>query len=117
LRARAVDGSEASYRFDAAGDVVPSGPVVSDAATTESTGNSGTDIAFMLIIAVGLAAVSLGVLYVRREVSSDRQPGMGFGEDPIWGGGSSGGTPAELTAVDEPAWKAEQPTPEETAET
>jgi hypothetical protein len=107
LRVNAADGTASTYSFltspDAAVEAAAAAPAVStvDAATT--SGNSSNDIALMLIVAVVLGGVALGVMVVYRQLRADSPPGMGKGDDLIWGGGSAE-TPQQ-TATDEPHWK------------
>ncbi len=60
----------------------------------------------MLVIAVVLAGVALGAMVVYRQLKDESPPGMGRGDDLIWGGGSPEGP--EQTATDEPHWKSAQ---------
>lgn len=106
LQATAADGTTSAYAFvtspDAAVAVAPVATAPQDPATT-AAGNSGNDIALMLIVAVVLGGVAFGVMVVYRQMRADTPPGMGRGDDLIWGGGSADG-PAR-TATDEPHWK------------
>ena len=112
LRVNAADGTTSTFAFltspDAAVEAAEAAQAVSavDAATittTTTSGNSGNDIAVMLIIAVVLGGVALGAMVAYRQLRADRLPGMGKGDDLIWGGGSAE-TPQQ-TATDEPHWK------------
>jgi|GEM_PF-4302496 len=114
LEARAADGSIAAFAFDTSG----SAPVAVAAGTAEgaaegtaaatTSGNSTSDIVVMLVIAVVLGAVAIAGMFAWRQVrDGGPQAGMGAGDDLIWSGDASEAAP-ELTATDEPFWKAAQ---------
>ncbi len=111
LRATAADGATSTFAFvtspDAAVDAKPALSAAGSAATATPEGNSGSDTALMLIIAVVLGGLALGVMVVYRQIRDQSPPGMGKGDDLIWGGGSPA-TPQQ-TATDEPHWKDSQP--------
>lgn len=104
LQATAADGATSTFGFvtspDAALDVAAAEAA---AVAPAPTGNSGGDIALMLIIAVVLGAVAFGGIVVIRHLRDESPPGMGKGDDLIWGGGKAE-TP-ERTATEEPHWK------------
>ena len=106
LQATAADGATSAFAFmtspDAAVDAAAAAPATT-AATTPS-GNSSGDIALMLIIAVVLGGLAVGGLVVYRQIRDESPPGMGKGDDLIWGGGTAE-APAQ-TATEEPHWKA-----------
>ncbi len=113
LRAIALNGSQATYGFQAVGGVVTdaSAPqaITAEAGLTVSGGNSSSDIVVMLVIAVMLAAVSGGAAYAWREVHANgAQPGMGTADDPIWNAVASDGATHEQTAAADPDWMAPQ---------
>ncbi len=115
LRARAANGSTASYAFDS---VTPGAASADGAevASSTSVGNSTGDIVFMLIIASVLGVVFTAVLFAWRMIQEERsQPGMGTGDDLIWSGGPGAAT-SEPTATDEPFWKKAPREPESTEE-
>lgn len=105
LRATALDGSTASYAFQAttgAEGLPGTGSTASTAALGGNRANS-SDIVVMLIIAILLAALGGGAALAWREVHTDRlQPGMGAGDDPIWS--TAGDIGIELTASGDPDW-------------
>ena len=107
LRANAADGTTSSFPFltspDAAVAVAAPADPATPASAATTSGNSDGDIAMMLIIAVVLGGLVLGVMVVYRQIRNDSPPGMGKGDDLIWGGGSAA-TP-EKTATEEPHWK------------
>lgn len=109
IQATAVDGTTSAYGFDTitVADAAGAEPVVQPAAepapVAAAPGNSSGDIALMLIIAVVLGGVAFGAMIVYRQVKDETPPGMGRGDDLIWGGGSAE-TPQQ-TATDEPYWK------------
>jgi hypothetical protein len=108
LQATAADGTTSSFPFvtspDAAVDAAAAAQATS--AAPAASGNSSGDIALMLIIAVVLGGLAFGGLVVYRQMRDEAPPGMGKGDDLIWGGGKAE-TPAE-TATEEPHWKAGQ---------
>lgn len=107
LRATAADGTSSTFAFVTSPDAAVG--AASGQATTAATaarGNSSGDIALMLIIAVVLGGLAFGGLVVYRQIRDESPPGMGKGDDLIWGGGKAE-TPAE-TATEEPHWKAGQ---------
>lgn len=107
LQATAADGTTSTFPFVTAGDVAVVADLAADTAPTEaSAGNSGGDIALMLIIGVVLGIVAFAAMVVYRQVKDESPPGMGKGDDLIWGGGTADG-PAQ-TATEEPHWKAAQ---------
>lgn len=107
LQATAADGTTSTFPFVTAADVAVVADLAADAATTEApAGNSGGDIALMLIIGVVLGVVAFAAMVVYRQVKDESPPGMGKGDDLIWGGGQADG-PAQ-TATEEPHWKAAQ---------
>jgi hypothetical protein len=115
LQATAADGTTSRFAFAtspdagvaaAAAAAAAAGPAVEGPATT--SGNSSSDIALMLIIAVVLGGVAFGAMFVYRQLRADSPPGMGKGDDLIWGGGSPD-NPAQ-TATDEPHWKSAETT-------
>jgi hypothetical protein len=110
VRATAVDGTSSTLAFTVASETVVEEPIAAVAATVAAeeagSGNTSGDIAVMLIIAVILGAVAFGVMVVYRQIKDESPPGMGRGDDLIWGGGSPAGP--EQTATEEPHWKAAQ---------
>lgn len=111
IRAAAADGTTSAYGFTTiTEDGVASEPVAQPAAAAAPApappGNTGGDIALMLIIAVVLGGVAFGALVVIRQIRDESPPGMGRGDDLIWGGGSAE-TPQQ-TATEEPHWKSSQ---------
>lgn len=111
VRASAVDGTTSTFGFTAASDasaagVVESAPVTGPAPVEAPAGNTSGDIAVLLIIAVVLGGLALGAMVVYRQLKDDSPPGMGKGDDLIWGGGKAE-TPVQ-TATDEPHWKTTQ---------
>jgi len=107
LQATAADGTTSAYAFatdsDAAAAVVAPGAATS----AVPAGNTSGDIALMLIVATVLGAVAFGGMFVYRQIKDESQPGMGKGDDLIWGSGPGVDGP-EQTATDEPHWKAAQ---------
>jgi len=110
VRATAVDGTSSALTFTVASEAVAGEPtaMVAPAVAAEeaASGNTSGDIAVMLIIAVVLGGVAFGVMVVYRQMKDESPPGMGKGDDLIWGGGSPAGP--EQTATEEPHWKAAQ---------
>jgi len=107
LRATSADGTTSTFSFATAADIAAVADLAADAATTEApAGNSGGDIALMLIIGVMLGIVAFAGMVVYRHIKDESPPGMGKGDDLIWGGGTPDG-PAQ-TATEEPHWKAAQ---------
>jgi hypothetical protein len=112
VRATAVDGTSSTLVFAvaAASAAADGAPVAAPAATVAAEeapgGNTSGDIAVLLVIAVVLGGVAFGAMVVYRQIKDESPPGMGRGDDLIWGGGSAEG-PAQ-TATDEPHWKAAQ---------
>jgi hypothetical protein len=105
LQAIAADGTTSAYAFATALDAAA---VVVAAETVPSVvpaGNSSGDIALMLIVAVVLGAVAFGGLFVYRQIKDESPPGMGKGDDLIWGSGVAVAGP-EQTATEEPHWEA-----------
>lgn len=109
LRATASDGSTAAGTFLAGS---PSLAADVDAVTAPdeavtAVGNSGSDIAFMIVIAFLIAAVVGGTALAWRLVREDEvQPGMSTGDDPIWSSGDEEDRDIELMAADEHIWGA-----------
>lgn len=107
LRANAADGTTSTFSFltspDAAVEAAAAPAAAAQAPADTTSGNSGGDNALMLIIAVVLGALVLGTMVVYRHIRDESPPGMGKGDDLIWGGGSAD-TP-EKTATEEPHWK------------
>jgi len=112
LEAIAVDGTTSSLSFSTLSEAGDAGAETMAAAEPapvgRSSGNTGGDIAVLLIIAVVLGGIAFGGLMVLRQMREDSPPGMGKGDDLIWGGGSAD-APAQ-TATDEPHWKTAQTT-------
>jgi hypothetical protein len=113
LQATAADGTTSAYSFVTSPDAAAAAEAAAASAptTTTSQGNSGGDIALMLIIAVVLGGLALGAMIVYRQIKDEAPPGMGKGDDLIWGGGSAE-TPQQ-TATDEPYWKSSPATESE----
>jgi len=107
LQVAAADGTTSRFAFVTTPDAAVGVALAADLAATAPAGNSGGDIAIMLIIAVVLGGVAFGAMVVYRQVKDDSPPGMGKGDDLIWGGGTPEGP--EQTATEEPHWKVEQP--------
>jgi hypothetical protein len=106
LQAIAVDGTTSGLTFDTASEAADAatGPAAAtEPAPTVRSGNTGGDIAVLLIIAVVLGGIAFGGVMVLRQRREDSPPGMGKGDDLIWGGGSADAP--ERTATDEPHWK------------
>lgn len=105
LRATAADGTTSAYPFVTSPDAAAAVAAAASAAlaSTTSAGNSGGDIALMLIIAAVLGGLAFGAMLVYRQVKDEAPPGMGKGDDLIWGGGSA--EAPQQTATDEPHWK------------
>ena len=115
LVATAADGTRSTFGFVTSPDAaVGAAPAASPAEVQPSAGNTGGDIALLLIIAVVLGGLALGAMIVYRQIRDDAPPGMGKGDDLIWGGGKAE-TPAK-TATEEPFWQAEQATQTEPSE-
>ena len=108
LQATAADGTTSTFPFVTSPDAAVDAAAAAQAATAApaASGNSSGDIALMLIIAVVLGGLAFGGLVVYRQIRDESPPGMGKGDDLIWGGGKAE-TPAE-TATEEPHWKASQ---------
>jgi hypothetical protein len=105
LRAVGPDGSTATYAFTTSVGIAP---VVVDPATPASAGNSMSDSVVMLVIALVLGGVAIGGMFAYRMIRDDGpQTGMGEAADLIWSGTGKDATP-ELTATEEPHWKAAQ---------
>lgn len=109
LDARSASGSSASYDM-AAIEAVQTVAVASAAEpaaggrVSEQPG-AASDDAVLVLIAIVLGALATAVLYAYRTFDDERRrPGMGAGDDLIWGGGHERVTP-EPTATDEPFWK------------
>lgn len=114
LRATGVDGSMAVHVFEA-GEVAPAlggeEAVAADGEVAEAStsGNSASDIAVMLVIALLIAGVGGGIWYVWYQSKiGDLQPGMSAGEDPIWSGSdapaqSAAATESKTVASDDPS--------------
>jgi len=114
LNATAPGGVVAAHAFDTTGMMDAAALAEADPATdataetTAGSGNSIGDIAFMLVIAGVLGAISIAGMFAWLQVRADGpQPGMGAGSDLIWSGSESDAAP-ELTASEEPHWKAAQ---------
>jgi hypothetical protein len=104
LRASAAGDSLATYTFDPSAPAIGAG--TDRSTTTAGSGNSTTDVLVLLVIAVVLGAIVIAGMFAWRQVRGDgAHTGMGTGDDLIWSGGSRDATP-ELTATDEPYWKA-----------
>lgn len=104
LQATAVDGTTSTLDFSTLPQPAPAEAApVEPATTAERSGNTGGDIAVLLIIAVVLGGIAFGGMVVIRQLREESPPGMGKGDDLIWGGGSAE-TP-EKTATAEPHWK------------
>jgi hypothetical protein len=109
VQATAADGDTAAYAFITAPEVVAAADAADAAVVQPATtaGNSSGDIALMLIIALMLGSAAFGAMIVYRQIRNESPPGMGKGEDLIWGGGTSNAGP-EQTATEEPHWKGAQ---------
>jgi hypothetical protein len=106
LQATAADGTTSTFAFVTAADVAAVADLPADVTPTEAgAGNSGGDIALMLIVGVLLGIVAFAAMVVYRQVKDESPPGMGKGDDLIWGGGQAADGPAQ-TATEEPYWKA-----------
>jgi hypothetical protein len=104
LQAKAADGTTSTFSFVTTLDAAVGEPGAADeAASPAPTGNSSGDIALMLIVAVVLGGIAFGVMIVYRQIKDESPPGMGRGDDLIWGGGTPDGP--EQTATEEPHWK------------
>lgn len=98
-----ADGASST---DGAAGVGADAADANEAGLTSRRGNSTTDIVVMIVFAVLLAAVGGGAAYAWREVHGLKlQPGMGYGDDPIWNGGGLDEITPELTASGEPGWR------------
>lgn len=107
VQAIAPDGSTATYAF-AAGGAAAAAALLDETAAAASSGNSASDIMVMLLLGVVLGGIFIGGMFAYRILKDDgSQPGMGAGDDLIWGGGSADATP-QTTATEEPYWKAAQ---------
>jgi hypothetical protein len=108
LQAVGGDGAVAGVSFvtdaDAAA-VAAAAAAAAAAQTTTSGGNSGADNMFLLVLGVLLGAIAIGAMVAYRQFKDTSPPGMGKGDDLIWGSGPLSPGP-ELTATDEPHWKA-----------
>jgi len=117
VTAQAVDGTAASYAFEAVALVeAPAASTAQDSsvpaqastvpAATGAGDRSTSDGIFLVIVGCLLGVVSTGVLYAWRMLHEERvQPGMGQGDDLIWVEGRDE-EPTEPTATTEPFWKA-----------
>ena len=109
LQATAADGTTSSFPFVTSPDVTTAAaPAAAAEAAPAPTGNTSGDIALMLIIAVVLGGLAFGAMIVYRQLRDDAPPGMGRGDDLIWGGGKAE-TPQQ-TATEQPHWEAAQAT-------
>jgi hypothetical protein len=106
LQATTADGTTSRFAFMTSPDAAVEAVAVAPAPAPAASGNSSGDIALMLIIAVVLGGLAFGGIVVYRHVRDESPPGMGKGDDLIWGGGTAE-TP-EQTATEEPHWKAAQ---------
>lgn len=123
LQATAADGTTSTYGFAAAvasrtaaepaAEPVAQ-PAAEPAPVAAPSGNSSGDIALMLIIAVVLGGVAFGAMVIYRQSKDESPPGMGRGDDLIWGGGSA--EAPQQTATEEPHWKDASPTQAEPSE-
>ena len=108
LQATAADGTTSTFPFVTTGDAAAAADLPAEAAPTEvAAGNSGGDIALMLIVGVALGIVAFGAMMVYRHIKDESPPGMGKGDDLIWGGGQAADGAAQ-SATEEPYWKAAQ---------
>ncbi len=109
LQAKAADGTISSFPFTTpTAATVEAAPATATEAPAAAAGNTSGDIALMLIIAVVLGGLAFGAMIVYRQLKDDSPPGMGKGDDLIWGGGKAE-TPKE-TATDQPYWETAQAT-------
>ena len=107
VSARSSDGlAMAGHQF-LAGDAPPA--AAGTEMTTEAsagTSNSTSDNMVLVLMGLLLGAIATGALFAYRLVKEEGpQPGMGSGDDLIWGSGSAAAEP-EMTATNEPHWKA-----------
>lgn len=112
LIARAADGSAASHAFGAAMPLIEASGA--EAAAVDADVRGGNADGFVLVfLGLMLGVLATGALFAWQSLHEDRhQPGMGSGDDLIWGAGEAMVEP-ELTATDEPFWKrAEAPASE-----
>jgi hypothetical protein len=110
LQARAADGTSATFAFRPPGAAADPG---SGASGRAAAGNSTSDNLVLLVLGVGLGILGIAGLYAWRLGKGEvPQPGMGSGDDLIWGGRPDEEEP-EMTASDEPFWKAAQEAEEE----
>lgn len=100
LRATAPDGSVGVLIFEA-GEAAPAlvaGAATAEADTAARGGLSGTDMMVMLVAVLLVAGVGGAFAYAWFVTHRDsREPGMGAGDDPIWGG-SLGDDPIWMNA-------------------
>lgn len=109
LQATAADGTTSSFPFVTSPDATTAAaPAAAVEAAPAPTGNTSGDIALMLIIAVVLGGLAFGAMIAYRQLRDDAPPGMGKGDDLIWGGGKAE-TPQQ-TATEQPHWEAAQAT-------
>jgi hypothetical protein len=109
VRAVAPDGSAASGTFRAGTMAAPEAPApaIAENETVTRSGNSGTDIVFMIVIAFLIAGVGGGTALAWHLVREDSfQPGMSAGDDPIWSGGEADEQETALMAGDDNIWSA-----------
>ena len=92
LRATGAGGSVAVQLFEA-GEAAVAAPTGNGEATTVAAaggGSTGSDLLVLLVLLLlvgGIAAAAAFVYYqTHRDMS---EPGMGAGDDPIWGGAPS----------------------------
>ena len=107
ITAQTADGSSATLTFatSEAAALAAAAAAAGEAEAEVPAGNSGTDVMVMLVIALVLGAIAFGALVAYRQFMDETPPGMGKGDDLIWGGGSKSEAP-EQTATEEPHWKA-----------
>jgi hypothetical protein len=115
LAAIGPDGAAAAIAFDTDPEAVAAAAAAA-AATGESTAitgsNSGADNVFLLVLALLLGGLAIGAMVAYRQLKDETPPGMGKGDDLIWGSGPASAGP-ELTASDEPHWKTAPTAPTE----
>lgn len=103
LQTSTADGTTSTFGFVTSPDAAVDVAAAEASATVAATGNTSGDIALMLIVAVVLGGLAVGGMVVYRQIRDESPPGMGKGDDLIWGGGRAE-TP-EKTATEEPHWK------------
>ncbi len=103
LQATAADGTTSTFGFVTSPDAAVDVAAAEASTAAAAAGNTSGDIALMLIVAVVLGGLAVGGMVVYRQIRDESPPGMGKGDDLIWGGGKAE-TP-EKTATEEPHWK------------